>query len=201
MIERICEQCGGIIARPLYPSTAAKVRFCDNQCRWAWYAAERIRRAQAPRPTEGVKVCTKCAIERPVTEFEWDKRAPDCLDDWCRECLRAYRKAWRIANPEKVRRYHFSKSLRLRNRISLKQYEALVLAQGGKCAICGALTGRGSSVRLYVDHDHASDVVRGLLCQRCNSGLGLLGDTVEVVRAALAYLEKGVVLRMVEEER
>jgi hypothetical protein len=47
-------------------------------------------------------------------------------------------------------------------------YEALLAAQGGGCAICGA---KPKTRRLHVDHDHKTGKVRGLLCHRCNRGL------------------------------
>lgn len=64
-----------------------------------------------------------------------------------------------------------------------------------KCGICGEtgihpLSPSGGKRRLSVDHDHLKehDNFRGLLCYRCNIGLGHLGDTVEGVRKALDYL-------------
>lgn len=53
----------------------------------------------------------------------------------------------------------------------------------GKCPICK------KTKTLVVDHDHATGGIRGLLCSGCNVGLGLLGDTPQRLRAALAYLE------------
>lgn len=81
----------------------------------------------------------------------------------------------------------FSGDLMRRYGISVERYESMLEAQGGCCAICKKVqTGR----RLFVDHDHATGAVRGILCQKCNSGIGMLGDTSNGVRSALAYLEK-----------
>ena len=63
-------------------------------------------------------------------------------------------------------------------------WDALLISQGGRCGICPATTG------LCVDHDHKTGKVRGLLCRRCNAGIGLLQDTTEGVAAALVYLNK-----------
>lgn len=80
-------------------------------------------------------------------------------------------------------------------------YESLLARQGGVCAICkssdprsGGGVGKqaGTSRKwgtFHVDHDHVSGKVRGLLCLNCNAGIGQLGDSLERVRAAAAYLE------------
>jgi hypothetical protein len=64
--------------------------------------------------------------------------------------------------------------------------EAILKEQGGVCAVCGGDKDRKS---WDIDHDHHTGVVRGLLCGRCNKGLGLLGDNVEGVQKALEYLQ------------
>lgn len=75
--------------------------------------------------------------------------------------------------------------------ITLKQYEELAAAQGGRCAIChDEKFGRRGVRRFAVDHDHKTGKVRGLLCGRCNVGLGLF-DTEEKLLAAVAYLATG----------
>jgi hypothetical protein len=66
--------------------------------------------------------------------------------------------------------------------LSREQRAVLEQQQEGLCAIC-----RGR-LRLVVDHDHQTGVVRGLLCNGCNMGLGALGDTVESLERALRYL-------------
>jgi hypothetical protein len=74
--------------------------------------------------------------------------------------------------------------------ISAKEYDAILRAQGGVCAICGRRPGKR---RFAVDHDHATGEVRGLLCpgseHGCNKGLGFFNDDVELLRRAVAYLE------------
>ena len=67
-----------------------------------------------------------------------------------------------------VARVRVVSAYRSRTGITEAQYEALLAAQGGGCAICGNTP---KSRRLSVDHDHATGDVRGLLCHRCNRGL------------------------------
>ncbi len=67
-------------------------------------------------------------------------------------------------------------------------FQALVETQSGLCAICKEppVTARGNC--FYVDHDHQTGAVRGLLCHPCNSGLGFFKDSPERLQAAQDYL-------------
>lgn len=77
--------------------------------------------------------------------------------------------------------------LRYRYGITLEQYLARVENQSGVCAICGRQPDEGK--KLYVDHDHDTGDVRGLLCFSCNTGIARFGDDPEVLLAAIRYLE------------
>ena len=72
--------------------------------------------------------------------------------------------------------------------ISLAEYSALLQKQGGHCAICPRTAADQRGRSLLVDHDHTTKQVRGLLCTKCNSGLGALGDNEEGLARALAYV-------------
>jgi hypothetical protein len=99
---------------------------------------------------------------------------------------------WRKAHPD----YTFVRKLRSEFGMSPKDYEKLLAKQGGVCAICkqpesSPMSSRNLKIRrLAVDHDHAREVVRGLLCYRCNTGVGLLGDDPQRLQTAKEYLEK-----------
>ena len=68
-------------------------------------------------------------------------------------------------------------------------YNTLLDRQGGKCAICGLLSTRnGAPLKLAVDHDHDTGEVRGLLCDKCNRGLGMFNESKERLQAAIDYL-------------
>ena len=55
---------------------------------------------------------------------------------------------------------------------------------GTPCACCGRID------RLFIDHDHASGLYRGHICRSCNTGIGLIGDSVAGVQRALTYLQR-----------
>lgn len=97
---------------------------------------------------------------------------------------------WRLGNPEG----EFNAYLMRKYGISRGQYDVMLKEQGGVCKICQSpptgKTKKGLATRLDVDHDHKTGVVRGLLCHPCNTALGLVQDRVEVLRAAILYLER-----------
>lgn len=70
--------------------------------------------------------------------------------------------------------------------IGLDEYNALLAQQGGLCGICSA----PPTETLCVDHCHATGKVRGLLCRKCNTGLGCYGDDIDKMKTAIAYLER-----------
>lgn len=84
--------------------------------------------------------------------------------------------------PDRLRRTNKSAELRRRYGISLDQYEAAMIAQNDVCAVCYQPCRTGD--KLCVDHDHTTGAVRGLLCRRCNAGLGYLEDAAWMAAAA-----------------
>lgn len=95
---------------------------------------------------------------------------------------RASHQAWRINNKERIQAVE---RIRLYG-LSPEQWDALMMAQGGVCAICGRTNPSGRA--LHVDHDHVTGRVRGLLCVRCNVALGRFGDSAEMLIRAAEYL-------------
>ncbi len=69
--------------------------------------------------------------------------------------------------------------------ISIDEYNAMATKQNNRCAIC-----LKEPKVLYVDHCHKTGVIRGLLCNKCNLGLGRFDDDAELVQRAFKYLSK-----------
>jgi hypothetical protein len=91
----------------------------------------------------------------------------------CKECKSKRTKVWRSQPASRKRQVAIRRrSLLAAFGITLEQYDEMLAAQGGGCAICGraCLTGRA----LAVDHDHETGVVRALLCVICNRYLGVV---------------------------
>jgi hypothetical protein len=73
--------------------------------------------------------------------------------------------------------------------MTVADYDALLEAQGGTCALCDATTADLRGYPLYVDHCHTTGRVRGLLCRLHNMAIATLGDSVESLHRAVCYLE------------
>ena len=107
---------------------------------------------------------------------------------------------WRARNKHKVaeanRRYHEAHPRDHKNANLLRRYgitvedrDKMLAAQGGCCAACGTPVNT-SSKEWSVDHDHATHMVRGILCHHCNVALGMVYDDIEILKFLIEYLEK-----------
>ena len=99
--------------------------------------------------------------------------------------MREYRKK----NPDIFRNIELKKNFG----ISLDEYNKMLKDQNGVCKICGnpEMTYHNNSDRLRnlaVDHCHTTGKVRGLLCSRCNQGLGNFRDNPDFLAKAISYL-------------
>ncbi len=77
--------------------------------------------------------------------------------------------------------------------ITIAEYKNLFELQKGVCAICGNIetrkTIKGNTCKFTVDHNHNTDKVRGLLCHKCNVGIGLFKDDINSLKKAIKYLK------------
>lgn len=111
-------------------------------------------------------------------------------DGYCKTHHPETQREYRRNNPEKFRHYNMKRYYG----IGEDEFQAILDDQGGVCAICGKLnlverSNTGDVKHLAVDHDHADGVVRGLLCQNCNLGIGSFFDQPLLLRKAAEYLE------------
>ena len=88
---------------------------------------------------------------------------------------------------EEWKRRKYVASLRRYYGLTSNEYEALVVAQNGQCAICGETPRKAKIRMLQVDHNHLTEKPRGLLCQQCNQALHAV-ERAEWLQAALIYL-------------
>lgn len=140
-----------------------------------------------------VKICTRCKTEHPATYFY--KGMYECKD-----CSRERHKKWRADNRERhnelCRNWHRADPIRSRTHelkkkfgITHDDYLKMLKDQGGKCLICGNESA-GDRAHFSVDHNHNTGKIRGLLCTKCNRGLGCFNDSLVLMRKAVRYLEE-----------
>ena len=139
------------------------------------------------------KVCTQCAVEKPLTDFfSRGGKLAHLYKSKCKLCMQAKRQEWAEQNKDHLndwrRKNWVTANRRLKRRGATQQlYDELYEAQHGCCAICSEPEEKFSW--LCIDHDHTTGRIRGLLCPNCNRGIGLLKDSSELLQKAQHYLE------------
>lgn len=143
-------------------------------------------------PSPGTKTCRACGEIKSLDDFHKGPGAGNKQGN-CKSCQVRLNRERVERDPEKYRVMQKRNHLRKKYGLSLEEYQELFDRQGGRCAICReGPDGAGRKYgHLNVDHDHDTGLVRGLLCSRCNTALGLLRDDLEIVYAAEAYLAMG----------
>lgn len=185
LTSKECRSCGDV--KPLsafyrLADGAGGVRAWCRTCATARDREYRSRRSFDPNVTE--KSCTRCRLVKPRDAFA-KGQATGGLHSWCRECSSAYAKERRATLPRNSER-----EARWRQQgidVTWEHFEELLAAQSGRCAICNRdeiEVGRSH----VLDHDHQTGKPRGVLCSTCNSAIGLLNDSPDLLRRALDYL-------------
>ena len=138
------------------------------------------------------KFCPGCKTVKSTVDFQKNKIAKDGLQYHCKSCRKLH-----DSRPEKRKqdreRYHNNKDNYLNSYykriygITLNQYKDLLHKQNNVCAICGdtCISGKHLAVELIV-----TGKVRGLLCTKCNQGLGQFNDNINLLKQAILYLER-----------
>ena len=206
------------------------------------------------------KRCTKCGVEKDISEFWKEKTHKDGRRSWCKDCDREKGKRWRKLNPKRKRELH--KNWRTKNKIkltkkkkifyqknkdkilaqkkdhynknrekvleqckkyregnkkimrkrkskyyfnnkdkikdytlrkyydiSLEDYKKILKKQNDRCAICERPS-KYHKKDFFVDHNHKTGKVRGLLCTKCNFALGQFDEDIKILNNAIKYLRK-----------
>lgn len=150
-----------------HPASAGFKTCASCRKRQATYIKERAQRLRK----EGF--CHKCLRRKPP---EGQACCPEC-----RIVLTENHRRWRAKPENKIKiRNAWLKS---EYGITQAEYEERLIKQGRRCAICGT-----SQAKLFVDHNHQTNEVRGLLCSACNTLLGHGRDDVHILARAIAYL-------------
>lgn len=153
-------------------------------------------------PSETSKSCTKCGQIKSLSAFVKDPAKPGGRRARCKAChaegVRRRKAANRDVENQRNREWHHANKgrwsptqrrarwLRARYGLTLERHGDLEQLQGGCCAICREPFDKTPRV----DHDHATGMVRGLLCHSCNVALGHFRDSPAIVAQSLRYLNQ-----------
>jgi hypothetical protein len=130
----------------------------------------------------GFRWCSACGERKSMSEYYWQNpgggRPITNRARQCRSCKYVLNKAGADLRANR-RKYNYG--------LTREQFDEMIVRQDGRCAIC-----RNSldpeSRDLHVDHCHFDKQIRGLLCGRCNTGLGLFRDDPDVLKVAAEYI-------------
>ena len=159
-----------------------RIKFCCEKCRTGYrlrtgymdeYYSANFDKWQKRQKTEEYKAAKNAERRKKYAE-----------DEEYRNRQKSKVREYYNGNPDVKLNQHLRKY-----GINKEKYFEIMELQGGKCAICGAEIGDAVGNRLYVDHNHTDGSVRGLLCSKCNFGIGQFQDDPSLLRKAAEYLE------------
>lgn len=135
------------------------------------------------------KPCARCKLLKLMNEYYPDKNHSTGYSRYCKECDLNRSKEWRT-NSRGAHLLHIRKrNLKASYGMTVEDYEVLLASQKNKCAICGTMDpGNIRTNHLFIDHDHNTKEIRGLLCHGCNAGLGNFKDDPIKLMSAITYL-------------
>ena len=135
--------------------------------------------------------CYKCGEMKELSEFYNSKRNTNRNNksSYCIPCDKLRRLEYVRKNPEKARAYSTQYSRKNRAFFPDGLFELRLEEQGNRCAICNSDTPGGTG-QFHADHDHLTQTPRGALCFYCNSALGFFKDNIEIMQAAIDYINK-----------
>jgi hypothetical protein len=160
----------------------------------AWKDFDTFIAQVAPRPGRRFRIY---GIDRsqPIgpDNYIWKESAVEKLPgesqkDYARRQQKAHREMYPGQYKDAALRRNFGPDF------GLEAYEALYVAQHGKCAVCGSVEKakdiKGNVKMLAAEHDHRTGVIRSLSCQACNAVVGYAEDDIRILQAAIDYLIK-----------
>lgn len=148
-----------------------------------------------------MKTCIVCKKEKQLKYFTKSCNRKNGIRNHCRDCHNLYSKNyyknnkekakesrlnWRKNNPEKTSIIRMKSYYKSTFNISFNEVQNMKIKQGGKCAICEIIPKR----RLVLDHNHKTNKLRKLLCDKCNSILGYSNENKNILNNCIKYLEK-----------
>lgn len=144
--------------------------------------------------SDGQKCCTVCKEWKPLESFMSDKRTTSGKSSRCSTChYKINRSRLAIDKDFRDNVNRLNRISKIKNKYGLSQesYNNLIINQNNKCAICSIeFNSISKKTKIAIDHCHKTDSIRGLLCSRCNIGLGQFRDNENYLLSAIQYLRK-----------
>ena len=171
-----------------------------------WYTRDYYNRKLRKREnllTDNGKICKTCRVEKLLSEFNikhgtknlsYRNECKDCEHKWKAEHYKTIsvkeRKKRKVYYKNNLERSH-GWYLNGKFGISREDYEKMLANQNNRCAICETVRpSRQARIKNFaVDHDHETGKIRALLCSTCNTGIGHLKHSPDLLRKAANYLE------------
>ena len=147
------------------------------------------------------KKCIVCLKSKSIDQYWKNSKSKDGYKAFCRECGSEKYKLWKKENPQRVYELHKQacdkwrkthpekarlscKRYRVKKRFGLTPEEYDKLIKTGVCEICGC-----TPIKIHLDHCHITSRIRGILCPKCNRGLGHFNDDSSLLMKAVQYLQ------------
>lgn len=138
------------------------------------------------------KVCNKCNVDKPVSEYYIDPRRnkPRGI---CKKCMNDAKLAANRNREGGNQKYQLKYYLKNKYGIELDTYIDM-MESTSHCELCGAaiksrITGKSKGKFKALDHCHKTGKIRGVICSNCNIALGLINDDVETLKRMIIYLD------------
>lgn len=186
---RKCSCCKVLLTRSSFSKDVHTTDGISRYCKvCAKHKARNVRVAMARRSEQdikrpAIKKCNACHVTKDSVEFCSDKTQPDGLARSCSWCNSARTRNWynRVGRSKRLLIQRVA-----RYKITNSDLELMLQKQENRCSLCRR---QFKHRRDYaIDHDHKNNRVRSLLCNSCNSGLGMFRDDVDLLRSAIEYL-------------
>jgi hypothetical protein len=178
-----------------YTCPKCKIEFIDWEYRNRVFCSRKCAGIDENMDVNAPRKCTKCGETKQPEEFYPDPtkkitgRRPDC-----KECNKKSTKKWVTKHQKKTTSRQYFWSVKHKYNLTEERYHAMMSEQNGKCAICLTIpkskrNGK-TTIRMHVDHCHKTNKVRGLLCYKCNSAIGLFEDNINRMKNAIKYIRR-----------
>ena len=119
------------------------------------------------------KLCHKCAKTKSITEFYKRSGRPCGVQSKCKQCQNSKRASY-------YKPHEYAK-----RKFKLTEEDYNTLMEHTNCQLCGVYMDKKC-----IDHDHKTKKIRGVLCNNCNTALGLFDDNIKIMKDAIQYLEQ-----------